>query len=139
MCLNLKDNFEKKVAEKDIVCYKHLQYGYYPDDQILITPYRKALVKLGNTYKSNIDITTYNEVTEALHSFKYKKDCLEDAYCEIKSRCRNSNKLDYVVVRCIIPQGSVYYEGDFCQYKCYASDTLTYVKIVKKILRYRLM
>lgn len=79
------------------------------------TRYRYFNVEIGKTYTSKL-IKTEEFVNEGLHSFK-----------NIKS----AKTLGYVVAKCIIPKGSRYYIGEFCAKVSYASDTLTYVEIVK--------
>lgn len=81
MCLI---NFsEKKIAEEDIIVYKYLKCFY---DE-LYTPYYNALVKIGDTYYSDIYIEDNfflkdnilikekdNAINKALHSFKNYND-----------------------------------------------------------------
>ena len=188
MCLELKSNREKfKIAKKDIICYKRLEflptidmnivkdgdefngvinevkcsgkisiesdevffctnhsklngvdsknkYGYTHswifDNTVtsiiinnkevvnlkMVTPYREFPIEIGKTYDSKL-IKKDEYVHEGLHSFK----TLDDA------------KNDYIriYVECIIPKGSKYYEGKFIDDDAYASDKLTYVKIIE--------
>ena len=88
----------------------------------LTTPYQYVKIKIGSTYNSALEKTS-NEIREGLHSFKHLSDAIEDG--------------DGVYVQCVIPKGSEYYEGIFIVRRngvgyaeSYASDKLTYVKIV---------
>ncbi len=197
MCLNLKENYKKRIAKKDITVYKYLtkkvihtidsvkdgdffnglinnisvngkihkskegkiwfltnnkhldgscspeyfdyNYGWILDKSVssvvvdgkeLITevksifynyetPFRHCIINIGETYTSDIEIYENEQVTKALHSFRYKKDALKVI----------SHK--EVLVKCIIPKGSVYYFGKFDEFDSYASNKLTYVKIIK--------
>jgi hypothetical protein len=98
-----------------------LESVYINDEKIDIsiitfkTPYYDAEVKVGETYYSAIEM--YEDTIErALHSYAM--------YPDVSS--------SYIIVECIIPKGSIYYEGSFGGQPGMASDTLKYVKIVKK-------
>jgi len=80
-----------------------------------ITPYQRAEVALGNTYKSKLIKERYDKVHEGLHSFKHASSARENG--------------DGRVVRCVIPKGSEYYEGLFGG-EGYASNTIKYVEII---------
>jgi hypothetical protein len=84
----------------------------------LVTPYRNYPVVIGETYQSDLvvvdDRGIGNEVEVGLHSFKHESDC---------------KKFDLVLVKCIIPKGSEYYEGFFKDYESYASNQLKYVEV----------
>ena len=81
----------------------------------IATPYRNFLVEIGETYDSEL-IKKDEYVYEGLHSFKNSND----------AKIYNSG----IYVECIIPKGSKYYEGKFNINDAYASDKLTYVKII---------
>jgi hypothetical protein len=81
------------------------------------TVYQRVIVEIGNTYKSEINYFM-RKVEEGLHSYR------DLAWAKM------SERKDAVYVKCIIPKGSYYYEGSFCDYPSYASDTLKYVEIV---------
>ena len=85
-------------------------------DLKIVTPYREFPIEIGKTYNSKL-IKKDEYVHEGLHSYK----TLDDA------------KNDYIriYVECIIPKGSKYYEGKFIEKDTYASDKLTYVKIIE--------
>ena len=90
----------------------------------LITPYHSVKIEIGNTYNSALK-KIHMDINEGLHSFKHLSDAIEDG--------------DGVYVQCVIPKGSKYYEGIFIvrhsgvgYAESYASNKLTYVKIVKK-------
>lgn len=89
-----------------------------------VTPYQNSPVMIGKTYKSNLfKEDKFDFVNIGLHSFKN----LEDAKVGLS--------MNYsVLVKCIIPKGSDYYEGIFNYKKSYASDTLTYVELITNLL-----
>lgn len=85
-----------------------------------ITPYQYTPIKLGETYTSSLErIERYGnyEVEEGLHS-----------YLEVPSK--EEMEENEVLVQCIIPKGSEYYEGYFNNNPSIASDTLKYVKLI---------
>ena len=84
-------------------------------DLKIVTPYRRFPIEVGKTYDSKL-IKKDEYIHEGLHSFKN----LDDA----------KNYYSKIYAECIIPKGSKYYEGEFIDYAAYASDKLTYVKIL---------
>lgn len=94
----------KKVKNYMISCYK--------------TKYREAIVALGETYTSELNRNS-KFIEEGLHSYKSALAAKTELY-------DNS-----ILVKCIIPKDSKYYVGVYCGYIAYASDTLTYVEIIK--------
>ena len=88
-----------------------------------VTPYMDTNVEMGVVYYSEISVRD-NKIGKALHSFKYLSDA---------SISRDANSISPIMrlVECVIPKGSVYYEGTFAIYQGYASDTLKYVKLVE--------
>jgi len=88
-----------------------------------VTPYKNAVAEIGAVYYSEITVKG-NEIHRALHSFKHLSDA---------AIFRDANYISPIMrlVECVIPKGSVYYEGTFAIYQGYASDTLKYVKLVE--------
>ena len=87
-------------------------------DLKIVTPYKVFPIEVGKTYDSKL-IKKGEYVHQGLHSYKN----LDEA--------KNSHAKLYA--ECIIPKGSTYYEGKFIDYDSYASDKLTYVKIIKDV------
>ena len=85
-------------------------------DLKIVTPYREFPIEIGKTYDSEL-IKKDEYVHEGLHSYKNLGD----------AKKRNIG----IYVECIIPKGSKYYEGKFVDKDAYASDKLTYVKIIE--------
>jgi len=81
------------------------------------TPYQDAVVKIGQTYKSDLRKDEDDKVSIGIHSFLN----LEDAKCDGSG----------TFVECCIPKGARYYKGVYANAKNYASDTLIYVKIIE--------
>ena len=82
----------------------------------MVTPYRNFPIEIGKTYDSEL-IKKDKYVYEGLHSYKNLDD--------VKKHHTG------IYVECIIPKGSKYYEGKFVDNDAYASDKLTYVKIIE--------
>jgi len=125
MCLTIKWWSIKRIALKDIECYKVVMI----DKQLpkmYRTVYQGTIVEIGKTYTSDIirgKLGSYdspNSVTVALHSYTD----VERAMFEKRFGWQR------VVVRCIIPRGSRYYVGKFAGCKSYASNRLKYVEKV---------
>jgi hypothetical protein len=135
MCLDVKRNAIKRIALKDIVCYKFV-YNYvyrdvfggetYPDEKKLITPYQEVFIEIGKTYKSALrkhKHKYWGEVNYGLHSFKN----IEDA----KRTATNFRDNKYHIVKCVIPRWSMYYVGKFNELPSFASSKIKYVEIIK--------
>ena len=86
-------------------------------DLKLVTPYREFPIEIGKTYNSKL-IKKYEFVHEGLHSYKTLDDAKKFSVIKICAEC-------------IIPKGSKYYKGEFGGWDAYASDKLTYVKLIK--------
>ena len=85
-------------------------------DLKIVTPYREFPIEIGKTYDSEL-IKKDEYVHEGLHSYK-NLDHAKNYYVKFYAEC-------------IIPKGSKYYEGKFVDNDAYASDKLTYVKIIE--------
>ena len=81
----------------------------------IVTSYRDFPIEIGKTYNSEL-IKKDKYIHEGLHSLKNLNGV------------KTPNGQFYV--ECIIPKGSKYYEGTFNDRISYASDKLTYVKII---------
>jgi len=95
----------------------------------LLTPYMDFKVTIGNTVKSDI-VKEYDTVGEGLHSFEFLEDAKKLYLLDFKELNGREDSI-MVFVECIIPKDSMYYKGYFDDYPSYASDQLTYVKIVE--------
>lgn len=135
MCLDLAKNYRKRTAEADIRCYKHICIGRNG----LVSSYQKSPVVIGETYSSDLKIVKglrlYSSsdvgdfITDGLHSFKSLKAAINDAkLCGIFDCLGDYD--DYKIVECLIPVGSCYYRGRFGDRIAFASDKLTYVRVV---------
>jgi len=122
MCLTLsKWGFIPRIALTNIKCYKVLNKTEFANGRILYTtPYQNYEINMGTTYISKLD-KKYGGIHEGLHSFKHIKNA------RIPFReCKNP-----IVVECLIPVWSIYYKGTFNHVDSYASNKLTYLKIIK--------
>ena len=133
MCLYTKQ-VEPKIAEKDIVCYKF--YRRY--NEILISPYQEVAApeigvvtntELGKSYEQpeeysifNPDFYGFNRVDKGFHSFKTLVGVKHEAN-------RFERYYNLVIVKCIIPKGSLYYSGKFKKYKSYCSNSIKLVEV----------
>ena len=109
MCLHLKKNAKKKIADKDIVCYKVLFYDE-TDKTHAVSQFEGFDYMLGRLEYTPLDFPDYSyRVFHGFHSYKYYEDALEsiDGYYLNESVWSAMTK----VYKCIIPKGSAYYEG----------------------------
>ena len=138
MCLELKKgNSKVKIAEEDIVCWKWLRLH---KNGKLFSPYQCNRYYLNDRMKDDVRVNKNatdsrgEDITHTLdrgcfHTFKHYDDAKfasGDSTWEWSSILSSTFNL---VVKCIIPKGSKYYEGDFCLFRCepmesYASKEL---------------
>ena len=115
MCLRLKRGITPPhIALKNIVCFKRISVT--PSGRWL-TPYKDFPVDINRTYHSKLD-RVGRDVDMGLHSYKNEASARADY-------------LGDIVVRCIIPFGSIYYKGTFGGEISYASSALKYVEELK--------
>jgi hypothetical protein len=141
MCLNLtiKHGEEPKplIAETDIICYKVLCVEAVDDygTPAFRTPYQGFSMYLGERYDNDEEIDSYlipfdpHDCEDAdefaydhwelgagiFHSYENYKDALDACTEYGDGNC---------VVFAIIPKGTEYYEGGFCDALCYGSKSL---------------
>lgn len=122
MCLILQEGARKKTATEDMIVYKVI--SLYCDGSY-VTPYQYASVKLGETYTSELRKEKNDSIVEiGIHSFKNLVDARNE---------KNYWDDPQEIVKCIIPKGSKYYEGDFsCLVDSYASTALKYLEIIEQ-------
>lgn len=128
MCLRIAKGVSEKMAEADIICYKILRVK----DNGFETPYRYFSVVIGNTYHSDLngeERTYYIDIEEGLHSFADASDA-EFLIFQNENKYPNQT-IKFVMAKCIIPKGSLYYKGKFNYYDSYASDCIRYEEIIK--------
>ena len=132
MCLFTTQK-EPKIAEKDIICYKVLTKD-------LVSPCYNQQYVLGEKIKSVLD-NSQGVITKGLHTFVY----LEQACYETRNTCwRNQRNPDLsdrapIVVKCIIPQSSLYYSNRYFSSPSaleYASEQLIPLEIVYDATEY---
>lgn len=125
MCLDVKRNAIKRIAFKDIVCYKFLELDR--NDNTFETPYQHVTVKLGETYKSdlikNFIGRHWGEVNRGIHSYKN----FEDA----KNKAIDFGS-DFCVIKCVVPKWSRYYVGSYDSNDSIASSKLRYEEVIFK-------
>lgn len=124
MCLMLPKVYKRKIAKKTIKCYKVI----ISVNGSLLTPYKHAVVSIGRTYKSKLEVKNYDDgdaILVGLHSFRTKRAAQREySFWNVWN--------SPLIVECEIPIGSIYYSGDFDnENDAYASDNLKYVKIIK--------
>ena len=142
MCLTIfasKDinegNIQPIIADHDIVCYKVLNYefGAYNSKPIFESIYQNMCIQLGNRYNNHqrVDVVVVNEDDDDIeyevgggfyHSFEYLTDAIEEMY----ESCTTA-----IVVKCIIPKGTEYYQGTFCCDDSYASRSIIYTEVIE--------
>lgn len=152
MCLISRTN-KPKVAKKDIVCYKVLRRvnpfssvsgfktfytsNLLPDvvisgkqDFIAQGKFRCELSKGGVI--EHIFCGKYNIDYGQIHTYKSLKDVKNSFDCSIKSL---KDDHEFIVFKCIIPQGTKYFKGRFQTLNCmtfgvksYCSDKIRFIE-----------
>ena len=96
MCFSIHpDHPDKKIAKRDITCYKILQNI----SGELFSRLRGFEYKLNKLYKTKIDEPQLGEINRGFHSNSNKHFLKRQRSCIISSKN----------VKCIIPKGSEYY------------------------------
>ena len=137
MCLATKTD-TPSIAQKDIVCYKfYILHKVYPlyEGAVLLSPYQDSpaptINKVTNTllggaeyaevFLNGITISMYL-VNLGFHSFKYFNDLVKEIHFHSASTIK--------IFKCIIPKGSKYYEGVYCEYPSYCSESIILKEII---------
>lgn len=113
MCLYLKENTKKKIANRNIVCYKVVSYDEN-DKTHVVSQFEGFEYTLGRFEYSQLDSPDVNHrVFHGFHSYKYYEDALESIYAYGLLDCNYGNSWEdrWKVCKCIIPNGSHYYDG----------------------------
>lgn len=116
---------ELKIATENIICYKH----FIIEDNRLISPYKGYIWKKeGETSILNrVNSDTGKYVTNGLHAFMHKYDCLidlQETALEEAESCFPEKKR--IVKTMIIPKGAQYYEGIFNDFSAITSDKMLF-------------
>ena len=142
MCLITTKNIPE-IAQEDIVCYKFYVLHKVKDDINLpsydkdgyLSPYQgmpaPTINEVTNTllggaeyaevFLNGITISMYL-VNLGFHSFKCFNDLVEETHFHSASIIK--------IFKCIIPKGSKYYEGVYCEYPSYCSESIILKEII---------
>lgn len=121
MCFRSDIEPKKRIAEKDIICWKFLDLAW--DKVRYVSPYYSNFVwKKGKKCRSKLDkpylgYTIYWEIEKGFHSYKSRRIAYLD-------RRHHIYIYDSSLHKFIIPAGASYYEND----KEYVSNQLIFVK-----------
>ena len=123
MCLDLKWWSRKRTAKKDIVVYKFVETIIHGGKN-LVSPYQGMDIKIGETYHAAIVICG-SKVYNGFHSLKSLRQAKKEASKRSKGK----------FTKCIIPKGSVYYNGIWDKFQLfnpigYVSDSIKYVELL---------
>lgn len=124
MCFNVEIGCSERTAEKDIVCYKVMNYDSI--EGTILSLYTNFEYKLDKVYKLNeklkISMMQYNDpyISHGFHSFITLSSIGRIGIEGIGSH------LSEKIFKCIIPKGSTYYSNDI---DLMVSDAI----IIKKI------
>jgi len=135
MCMVTKADIPVKVAKKDIVCYKEMKWISNDFEAQYLTSYFQGVeYKVNKVYKNRCNLKgkkrDYNirgkmidfvDVNRGFHSY-------------VRKPPNPIHYKTYVVVKCIIPKGSLYREGwDNYPYKSdsYISNAIKIVEVLE--------
>ena len=133
MCLEIRNQFQQpNIAEMNIDCYKIFQLS--SDNKTLVSPYRFKRYKIGRLYKipfirlkwekDKLKNLFESVINRGFHSFKNIPTAI--------TLLSNTDITEYVIYKCIIPAGALYYDGKyFSNYDSYASEKII---IVEKVI-----
>jgi len=128
MCL-LSTTVKPKKAKEDIICYKFLMKG-----DCLKSPWREFIWELNKEYTAERSKPRYSKksITDGyFHTYKSHMEARVDADYHQCSRFWYGFPLNVCIYKCIIPKGSVYFEG-ICNggFEGYASKKLIVVEAI---------
>lgn len=151
MCLRLASNFQVKIAEEDIVCYKVVSRVKKNGHTKYRSPYRDKLISCGAKL-NNVSVVAKSgrkevsesdfkkcSVTEEYGTFVINNGAIHsyanrvDAFVILKTFFINffeDEYTTYFLAECIIPKGTPYYVGFYDNHKSYASRELIYKTIL---------
>ena len=150
MCLEITKPHSPLVADKDIVCYKVLNYDMRRKDNTQVSDEMKLIkgepaelsvvfsslyyhmpVTLGYTYVNQEEMvftesdSDYDDEEDKLYELDggvyHSFEYLEDAITELAEQCSRG-----VVVKCIIPKGTTYWVGSYYGINGYGSRDIKY-------------
>lgn len=139
MCLRLFKDWTKHMAVRNIVCYKFMREitmdvgdgEKHKEITIAIcSPYMQYEYELGKEYESKL-INDAGRVEEGFHSFPNFIDCWNEMESFINTSYKPWRNKNLYVYKCIIPENSFYYNGDYCGVKSMASDRIIIVEKCK--------
>jgi len=121
MCFHIDPKYpEKKIAKRDIPCYKVLQVQKFFEEERYASPYKLFFYKLGKQEFTEIGkVMEYDYINEGFHSYSTKKKAGRIRFC------MNSS-----IFKAIIPKGSEYYYSS--KRKEYVSNSI----VIKEKLYY---
>lgn len=136
MCLAVEKDSKPIKSDKDIVCYKIC----IQNSNAIYSPFYSYKYEIGKEY-NNIVIDKepkcrfrFYYISSGFHSFAYLDDCI--AYLKHFSYWVDLEpNFKYVILKCIIPNGSLFYTGTFsvkdADCKSYASKQLKILEYVR--------
>jgi len=146
MCFTIESkNCKKKIAEKDIVCYKVVDIKIFSDKEVIKGMWHEFIYKLHKTYEepkpfkrgcNKIEIETgFHSYADIKNTIYYVKNSyVVNEYYDpklIKTQQAKTNIfLSTVIVKCVIPKGAEYYYNERQQE--YVSNKIRLVSFVPK-------
>lgn len=140
MCLYIKSCSSPKKATEDITCYKVIMkvnncmktpYQGFQIDEKIISGEKPFKAEIWDGKDRSIKVKEFQKLGSrisgtigygAIHTFKTKKDAKANAIIF-------ADKIRYYrmsVYKCVIPKGTLYYEGVFNSEKCFASQKIIF-------------
>lgn len=132
MCLERVRQKAPREAKRDIVCYKLLCKSF---DGRYFTPFQWCRVSFNNPIRSSLEIIKSNKrINMGIHTLgKLEEAQVESAdtwYTKLNGN--NRNEYPVVIVKAVIPKGSLYWTGKFIGqgtlYLSYCSNQIIYLK-----------
>lgn len=133
MCI-LTNNVKFKIADQDIVCYKVLLKSKV--EGVFLSPYLRFYYTLNKQYDDNneLDVRKWDNSDFIINGGVFHMFAnYEDAMDEVNWLTFPENMdvlCSCAIVKCIIPKGSKYIEGKYCQFDSIASKSIIFEEVL---------
>ena len=126
MCLTITQ-LEPKIADKDIICYKHVRRTKIKGIYISSGMGFEYIIR--QLYTNNLDIKYVNFIIKKRYNMFIIEENMFHSFSKYLPTMSTLSS-NYVALKCIIPKGSYYFEGYLNSILCYASSQ---IKILEEI------
>lgn len=131
MCLILTQ-LKPKIADKDIICYKRVRKTKIKG--IYKSSFQGFEYVIRQLYTNNLNIKFAHKIIKHKlvlgYLYNYIEEDMFHSYVGPLYPITSSSLLSWAILKCIIPKGAYYFEGDFSDSPSYTSSQ---IKILEEI------